>query len=1159
MNSQICMLYLKCMLYSLVLETHERSPATAADVHVYKASFKLRRKCSKRLDMAAQLREEEMISDLEFQELREVDASYRREVLFDELDGLRDALTFIGYDLSSILSFLKNQTITTSKSSVGVINVFSSNKLFGQVVMRLLEIADQDPDLIDFYWLQIFHIYVQFSKVFTMSSIYKVDLLQQALLAISLKYPHLSLRLAWSVLAVVGDYKDGRASSGQYASCILLLLQLEVQIYGTSSSLTGISHSSTASASTHDSVLRGLLQAAVHQKQDIAVDLYTLMRIRMRLSQLRRDEETLRMPQSAPLVVTTSGDYLRKRVDAPSSRDESHKHEDEDQDKSVRDKDNSVRDKDNSVRDKEEVLSTFSPASDRPSLSRGPDHAPVFSCVGIFQQIGHQPDVCAASNSPDGDLQGGRGGQGGGSSLFHTETDTRDSQHSDIVITSSHPSKRAEHDLSACSLPGAPGGVWKGLSHQLDFLRGLTDMVDGLRFVDRAVRTERLKTELAKYCPPHPLSSTLGYDPIKSSDDPIYRVRAIVAQDCRVFRTKARAPSMILCITELANDIVAPSGNPPHVAEKPDLQAPPLHKSHLLPSAPSGSLKNQIDSDSIEEMVKGRIGQTVAELHLAQRSRTASESSNVGGEGEGGGEGEEINHKSGYQNRPSHEGDDGDNTVRQKNLSRAHSSRRLGNSNAAAGILASARSSELLSRMEDVELQLLAESGRTLTLGRGRSQEVEDADASPPEGAPPQAPTAKNNNSGARSTGALSSEGEMDEDGALTLDPLLAEGLPIEDFEVTQKVMSSAMNLLRLGKISQQEYNELVKSDVKYRDEAVVHEDQQFHIKVKKYFGEYWGDKKTRLLQKHRSDIEAEAEAEAANKGARPDKSSQSNGGSIGSIGGKGVGPLDLSVFIVKSNDDLRQEVFCLQIMELCMEIFEENGLGNLLFLKPYRIISTSSTTGYVQVLPNTMSLDALKKVEGFVSLPAFFEQLFGSSVQRLHTARMNFVTSMAAYSLLCYILQIKDRHNGNILLDRDGHVLHIDFGFLLGIAPGGNFSIESAPFKLTEEMLEVIGGLDSSYFGVFVKAFSSGFLALRAKSSLIVSALELVSQDSTFPCLHGKDTAAIVDRLRARFRNELSIAESIDFCLDLITQSYSNLGTRQYDTFQWYSNGIVP
>jgi phosphatidylinositol 4-kinase len=67
-----------------------------------------------------------------------------------------------------------------------------------------------------------------------------------------------------------------------------------------------------------------------------------------------------------------------------------------------------------------------------------------------------------------------------------------------------------------------------------------------------------------------------------------------------------------------------------------------------------------------------------------------------------------------------------------------------------------------------------------------------------------------------------------------------------------------------------------------------------------------------------------------------------------------------------------------------------------------------------------------------------FIAKYGGQDTTSFQRARLNFIQSMAAYSVACYILQIKDRHNGNIMIGSEGHIVHI--GMLFLYSPLGPF-----------------------------------------------------------------------------------------------------------------------
>ncbi|GMF35449.1 unnamed protein product [Phytophthora lilii] len=240
-----------------------------------------------------------------------------------------------------------------------------------------------------------------------------------------------------------------------------------------------------------------------------------------------------------------------------------------------------------------------------------------------------------------------------------------------------------------------------------------------------------------------------------------------------------------------------------------------------------------------------------------------------------------------------------------------------------------------------------------------------------------------------------------------------------------------------------------------------------------------------------------------------------------------------LTGLMSKSFDDLRQEVLVMQLISYFQNIFELEKLP--LRLHPYRILSTGSSTGLIEVVRNAMSLDGIKKTPGFKNLRSHFEQMYdgamnnaadgekaGEGAELLRQAKLNFIHSL-----------------------------------VLGRAPGGSFSFETAPFKLTAEMVDVLGGRHSSNFQYFTDLCVQGALAARKHAETIYTLVEVMSYHSKLPCFIGGASgplAGLKDRL---FLNmpEKKVSSTIQ---SMVQRAYDHFGTNKYDQFQVFSNGIA-
>ena len=137
---------------------------------------------------------------------------------------------------------------------------------------------------------------------------------------------------------------------------------------------------------------------------------------------------------------------------------------------------------------------------------------------------------------------------------------------------------------------------------------------------------------------------------------------------------------------------------------------------------------------------------------------------------------------------------------------------------------------------------------------------------------------------------------------------------------------------------------------------------------------------------------------------------------------------------------------------------------------------------------------------------------------------------------------------------------MHIDFGFFLSNAPGKGVKFEKAPFKLTAEMVDVLGGNHSKAFAEYIELMKDGFMALQEHAEKIIIIIEMMFMgQNDLTCFKGGE--ATLRELKDRFfptGKKFTSPECFRFVDRMIAESYENWRTRCYDNFQYYCQGIV-
>ena len=269
---------------------------------------------------------------------------------------------------------------------------------------------------------------------------------------------------------------------------------------------------------------------------------------------------------------------------------------------------------------------------------------------------------------------------------------------------------------------------------------------------------------------------------------------------------------------------------------------------------------------------------------------------------------------------------------------------------------------------------------------------------------------------------------------------------------------------------------------------------------------------------------------------------------------------------IVKNQDDLRQELLALQLVGEFRHIFLDRKIK--CWVRPYDIVPVTATSGFLELVLGCKSVHEIKEDlteltgESHPSLVDYWKIKFGHPESKEYkTAIRKFLGSCAAYAVITFLLRMKDRHNGNIMIDDQGHLVHIDFGFMLTNTPGGTIGnsiggFERAPFKLTPEMVMLMGGPNSRNFRKFRELCIRCYLQARRKRARILALVDIFG-DLPLPCFSNGGRKEALEGLTARFAPNLNTLQAAQMMSWLIDQALGNYSTKLYDQCQACMQGI--
>ena len=238
-----------------------------------------------------------------------------------------------------------------------------------------------------------------------------------------------------------------------------------------------------------------------------------------------------------------------------------------------------------------------------------------------------------------------------------------------------------------------------------------------------------------------------------------------------------------------------------------------------------------------------------------------------------------------------------------------------------------------------------------------------------------------------------------------------------------------------------------------------------------------------------------------------------------------------------KYGDDLRQDQLILQMINYMDSLLKKIHLDYE--FTTYKTLATSKTDGFVEFVPDSKTIYEIIRIK---PMREYYWDLSNHNEAEMSKKLASYINSCAGYCVVTFLLGIGDRHLENLMIEKNGRLFHIDFGFILGRDP----KPMPPPIKLCKEMVECMGGKGSKNFLDFQQKCVNAYWVLRENARVIVNMFYLMI-DSGIPELNNIDN---LKKLHEKFVPQKNKQEAANFILDNLKESVDALMPVVMETF---------